>query len=232
MPEQNRDDELEALKQRLAQLESRLPHPASGKSDYERASEPLNLPAWVAPLVTLLAVGFGYLGVGVPLHYYPYLFTLLTLLLLYQRGWLEKPVSGWPVAQALLNFALVALFYRLIIGGGVRYPLDWLKTPTLQKQPVPDDASWLDKVTPDYEIVWQQLPASQWTVDLTQLQTLLLLAVIFGAVARFQGFASLAAVALLVASAPAFLAYQWDWVILFLTTGGTALYLQCAARPR
>ena len=44
-----------------------------------------------------------------------------------------------------------------------------------------------------------------------------------GALFRFQPFASLTALALLVVSFPSYVAFNWDLVVLFLVLGGTAI---------
>ena len=55
-------------------------------------------------------------------------------------------------------------------------------------------------------------------------------ATLIGALFRFQPFASLTALALLLVSFPSYLSFNWDFVILFLVLGGAAIYLQSTPR--
>jgi hypothetical protein len=63
-------------------------------------------------------------------------------------------------------------------------------------------------------------------VNITKIQSMLLIATLIGALFRFQPFASFTALALLVVSFPSYLAFNWDFVVLFLVVGGPAVYLQ------
>ena len=184
------DDRLKSLEARLAALET-APAPATALSLH---------PAWPLAL-GLVALALGYLGLGLPQHYYQPLFAVLFLLL-----------------------------FKLMIGGGLNYPLDWLKVPTLQQVPPADD-SWSQKYLPHYQMIWEAVPGiSDWFINITKIQSMLLIATLFGGLFRFQPFASLTALALLVISFPSYLAFNWDFVILFLVLGGTAIYLQSDIR--
>jgi len=66
-------------------------------------------------------------------------------------------------------------------------------------------------------------------MDITKIQTFLLIATLAGALFRFQGFTSLTALALLIVSIPIYLTFTWDWVVLFLVCGSVSLYLQSRA---
>jgi hypothetical protein len=119
-----------------------------------------------------------------------------------------------------------------MIGGGLNYPLDWLKVPTLQQLP-PTDDSWTQKYLPHYQIIWEGVSGvSDWFINITKIQSILLIATLIGALFRFQPFASLTALALLLVSFPSYLSFNWDFVILFLVLGGTAIYLQSDATRR
>ena len=168
----------------------------------------------------------GYLGLGVPQHFYQPLFALLTLTILYRHGYLisENKTWRWPVIA--INFLMLCLLYKLLIGGGVSYPLDWLRVPNITSV-TPPEAPWYQKLMPSFRIEMLPVPnISDWAIDITKIQTLLLLATLAGAVFRFQPFASLTALALLFVSIPTLVAFQWDWVILFLVGAGTSFYLQ------
>jgi len=67
---------------------------------------------------------------------------------------------------------------------------------------------------------------SDWNVDIPKIQSMLLIATLIGALFRFQPFASLTALALLLVSAPSYLAFEWEFMLLFLVIGGAAIYLQ------
>lgn len=209
------EERLHEVEQRLARLEPRTKPGAF-------SLHPLG-----AFVLGLAALTFGYLGLGLPQHYYQVLFAALLVLLLYHRRFLLMPQGGWRWPQLMLNFVLLCLLFKLLIGGGMAYPFDWLKAPALSKTPPPGDGSWYSRLVPDYTVQWQGIPAvSGWSVDLTKIQTLLLIATLAGALFRFQPFTSLTALALLIISIPTYLAFNWDWVILFLVIGSVSLYLQ------
>ena len=216
MTDENRLNQLEA---RIARLEAAAPPPVI-----------LSLhPAWPLAL-GLLALALGYLGLGLPQHYYQPLFAALFLLLAYHRGVLRFYPQPWRWPLVVLNLLLFLLLFKLMIGGGLNYPLDWLKVPTLQQLP-PTDDSWSQKYLPHYQIIWEGVAGvSDWFINITKIQSILLIATLIGALFRFQPFASLTALALLLVSFPSYLSFNWDFVILFLVSGGTAIYLQSTPR--
>ena len=92
------------------------------------------------------------------------------------------------------------------------------------------DDSWTQKFLPHYKMVWEGVPGiSDWYVNIAKFQSMLLMATLAGSFFRFQPFASLTALALLIISFPSYLAFNWDFVLLFLVLGGAAIYLQ--SRP-
>jgi hypothetical protein len=189
----------------------------------------LDNPAWPLGL-GVVALVLGYFGMGLPQHYYQPLFALLFLLLAYHRGVFRLYARPWRWPLVALNFLLLVLVFKLLLGGGLSYPFEWLKVPTLQAIPPADD-SWTQKVLPRYQLVWEGVPGvSDWYVNITRIQSLLLITTLIGALFRFQPFASLTALALLVVSFPSYVAFHWDFVVLFLVIGGTAIYLQSSRR--
>ena len=179
-----------------------------------------------AILIGAVAVIFGYFGLGIPQHFYQPLFAVLTLLVLYRHGHLVRENRTWHWPLMAVNFLILCLLYKLLIGGGVSYPLDWLKVPNIVTT-TPADAPWYQKLVPSFQVEMLPVPKiSDWAIDITKIQTLLLLATLAGAVFRFQPFASFTALALLFVSVPTLVAFQWDWVILFLVSAGASLYLQ------
>lgn len=182
----------------------------------------------LAALATgVAALVFGYLGMGIPQHYYQPLFAALTLVILYRHRKLvsSRDPLGWVLVAS--NFLILCLFYKLLIGGGVSYPLDWLKVPEFTSGNVAPDAPWHQRLFPGISVEMKPVPRiSDWSIDITKIQTMFLLATLAGAVFRFQPFASLTAIGLLLFSIPTFAAFNWDWVILFLVIAGTSIYLQ------
>ncbi len=212
------DDRLKSLETRLGALEA---------APVLHSALPLH-PAWPLGL-GLVALALGYLGLGLPQHYYQPLFAVLILLLAYHRGFFRIYAQPWRWLLVVLNFLLFLLVFKLLLGGGLSYPFDWLKVPTMQQLPPLDD-SWTQKYLPHYQLVWEAVPGiSDWYVNISKFQSMLLIATLIGALFRFQPFASLTALALLVISFPGYLAFNWDYVVLFLVIGGAAVYLQ--SRP-
>ncbi len=224
--EASRDrQERDVLAERLRRLEERM--------DLLEAAGPsgtrLIHAAWPVALGCLAAV-FGVLGMGYPRHPYQYLFAALLLLIFYhQRGLVLAPGKWrWPLAA--LNFANIALFFLIVLGGGVRRPFSWVRTPGLTRNAPPEGGSWYGGILPDYSMQWKDLPGiSDWTLDITKVQVFLLIATMVGALFRLQGFTSVTALALLIISIPLYLTFSWDWVVLYLILASASLYLQSRA---
>jgi hypothetical protein len=189
-------------------------------------------PGWPLGL-GLLAIALGYLGIGHPRHYYPVLISVLLLLLLYHRGFLRLMHGKGKWAMIVVNFLLFCMLFQLLIGGGISHPFDWIKVPVLAKVPPSGEQSWYSAVVPDYTIQWQVIPKlAEWSIDVTKVQTFLLLTVLAGALFRFEPFTSLAALALMAISLPTYLRFNWDWVVLFIIAGSVSVYLQAGAAYR
>ena len=213
------------LTRRVLRLEERLDRFEGGPGHAGKAP----YPAWPLALGGI-AVVFGFLGMGAPLHPYQYLFAGLVLLLAYHRRSLRMPKGLWQWPQIAVNFATLSLFFMIVLGGGVRHPLAWFKAPAVVKDAPPDGSSWYRALVPDYTVQWQNIPGlSDWSVDFTKVQAFLLIATLAGALFRFQGFSSITALALLIISIPVYLSFTWDWVVLFLISGSVSLYLQSRA---
>lgn len=214
------------LERRLGRIEQRLV--LEEKADLRPAFHP----AWPLAL-GLIAIALGCLGVGLPGHYYQVLFSVLLLLLLYHRGSLGMMPGKWKWPLILVNFLLLCLFFQLLIGGGITHPFDWVKVPAITKAPPAGGQSWYSPFVPDYTVQWQAVPKlGEWSIDVTKIQTFLLLAVLAGALFRFEPFTSITALALLVISLPVYLRFNWDWVVLFIVVGGVSIYLQAGMRRR
>lgn len=186
-------------------------------------------PVW-AILASLAACTAGLMGLGVPDHHYQPLFALLVLLLLWHRGIVRYRTDLWSAVLALTHFVLLMFVFKLLIGGGTAAPLAWLQLPSVEMVPAPEDAPWYQRLTPGFELRMRAIPyVSDWRIDITKIQTLLLVATLAGALMRFQPFASLTALALLIFSAPILIAYDWDFVLLFLIFTGLSFYLRSAS---
>ena len=211
------DERLATLEERVARLEAAPPPPPT-----------LSLhPVWALALGLFpLILGYLGLGLGLPQHYYQPLFAAPFPLLAYHRGFFRFYNQPWRCPLVVMNFLLLLLVFKLLLGGGLSYPFDWLKVPTMQQVPPLDD-SWTQKSLPHFQLVWEGVPGvSDWYVNISKFQSMLLIATLIGALFRFQPFASLTALALLVISFPSYLAFTWDYVVLFLVIGGAAIYLQ------
>ncbi|MEK6744744.1 MAG: hypothetical protein AABZ15_14105 [Nitrospirota bacterium] len=220
--------ERDTLAVRILRLEDRLDRLEGGSGRAGSAPHP----AWPLALGSA-ALAFGYLGMGLPQHPYQYLFAGLLVLLAYHRGFLLLTKVPWRWPQIAVNFLSVALFFMIVLGGGVRLPFAWMRSPGLVKALSPEEGSWYRAVIPDYSVQWHTIPGvSDWSIDITKIQTFLLIATLAGALFRFQGFTSITALALLIVSIPVYLTFTWDWVVLFLVCGSVSLYLQSRAhRP-
>lgn len=217
--------ERDMLAGRILRLEERLDRLEGVRGTSGTAPHP----AWSLAL-GFAALAFGYLGMGLPRHPYQYLFAGLLALLAYHRGFLRLPRVPWRWPQIAVNFLSMALFLMIVLGGGVRLPFAWMRSPGVVKTPTPEEGSWYRAVIPDYSIQWNTIPGiSDWSIDLTKVQAFLLIATLAGALFRFQGFTSLTALALLIISIPVYLTFTWDWVVLFLLCASVSLYLQSRA---
>ncbi len=213
------------LERRLAHLEQQLAWLSAGRVPAPGLG--LIVPPALPFALGLGVLVCGYLGVGLPQHYYQPLFAALLLGFAYHRGIWQVPPNPWRWPQLALNFLILCLFFKLLLGAGHLKPLGWLKVPALKRTPPSQGAPWYDQVLPRLDLEWQGVPTlTDLSIDLTMAQSLLLIATLAGALFRFQPFASMTAVLLLLVSLPALASFDWQWVVLFLVFGGIALYLQ------
>jgi hypothetical protein len=217
---------IDDLEKRLNRLEQQF-----GRTTPRRFPQVSFHPAWPF-LLGLAGVVLGFLGVGYPHHYYQVLFSILLLMLLYHRGRLLIMPGKWKWPLIVVNFGLLCLLFQFLIGGGITHPFDWIKVPVIHDASSPQEKSWYSAFVPDFRVQWQALPGlAEWEVDVTKIQTFLLLTVLAGALFRFEPFTSIAALVLLVISLPVYLRFNWDWIIPFITAASVCLYLQ-AGLPR
>ena len=214
-------EDLSSFARRIVVLEDRIDRLEGRRPDAQGVH-----PAWPLILGVSAAV-LGVLGMGVPRHPYQYLFGGLLLLLAYHRRFLLPADGWWKWPLTATNAVNLVLFFLVVLGGGIRYPLLWLKAPGVVKQTQPDSGAWYDRMLPDYDLQWHMIPGvTDWSMDLTKVQVFLLIMTLIGVLFRFQGFASIMALALFIVSIPVYLTFTWDWVVLFLIFGSVSLYLQ------
>jgi hypothetical protein len=214
------------LEKRLGRIEQQL-----GREE-AMLRTPAFHPAWPFAL-GLSAVVLGYFGVGIPRHYYQVLFSVLLLMLLYHRGSLRSMQGAWKWPMVVVNFLLLCLLFQLLIGGGIGHPFDWIRVPAIIKTPPAGEQSWYSAVVPDYTVQWQAIPKlAEWSIDITKVQTFLLVTVLAGALFRFEPFTSITALALLLISLPTYLRFNWDWVVPFVIIGSVSAYLQAGKTAR
>ncbi len=210
-----------SIEERLARLE--------GKLGWREHNIFLQQNYFVASAVLLvLAIALGAFGLGLPNHYYQIVLAGLTVALAYHQGWFAKP--GKPIYWALsvLDTFVIAILFKLVIGSGSRFPFFWVLYPTLERaKETPEGASWKD-VVPNYSLSWQDSALAQWSLDLTIIQTFLLILTLGGALIEFQPFASLTALLLILVSIPALVGFDWSLIFPTLILAFVAFYLQTA----
>jgi len=136
--------ERDMLAGRILRLEDRLDRLEGARGTVGTVPHP----AWPLSL-GFAALAFGYLGMGLPRHPYQYLFAGLLMLLAYHRGFLRLSTVPWRWPQITVNFLSLALFFMIVLGGGVRFPFAWMKSPGVVKTPAPEEGSWYRAVIPD-----------------------------------------------------------------------------------
>ncbi|MCB0404688.1 MAG: hypothetical protein KDD51_07855 [Bdellovibrionales bacterium] len=166
---------------------------------------------------------FAYRGLGIPNHYYQAVMAVLFLLVAYQRRLLRWPAHVGHWILALLNAAGLTLVMKILLGAGERFPFYWLKYPFLSTQRT---SGKLINVLPDFQMLWEPTPLALWSVDLTVVQSFLVLLILLGGAFGLQIFVSLIGFLLVIVSLPALLSFEWAWVFPALVCMGVGLYLQ------
>ena len=183
-------------------------------------------PDWVlglALVLLLIAAGLGYWGLGMPNHLYQVIAAALFTGLSYHRGWLGwgRPLMSWVLCG--LNFIVLSLLLKVLLGTGSRTPFFWAQYPSIEQAKASGD--WL-KGLMGWKMVWQASELANWQVDLTVVQGLLLVLTFFGILVRFQPFASLVAFSLVLVSVPSLIEFNWDFAFPALVLGLIGIYLQ------
>lgn len=206
-----------SLEERVARLEGAL--------GWSKTKVPLQLPLFrAACALGALSLIFCAIGLGAPNHYYQAVFAALTIALAYHQGWFAWPQHKPHWALALLNVALLAMLYKLVIGSGVVEPFFWAKVPVVEAK----EADGAFSLLPKAGMHWEKTALAAWSIDLTIVQTFLLLVTLVGAMFEFQPFASLTAFLLVVVSLPALVGFDWHWVFPAIISAAISFYLQSA----
>jgi hypothetical protein len=209
-----------SLEERVLRLE--------GKLGWRQLSYTLKPQLFPWSLLLLAAAFFcGYAGLGLPNHYYQIVLAMLFVALFYHRGWMARPVKAVHWLLAVMNTLVLSLLFKLLIGGGHRFPFSWLYYPNIQRNVAEGDKGWIPSM-PDVSIAWEPSTIAQWSIDLTIVQTFLLLVTLIGALIDFQPFISFTAFLLVVVSIPALVSFDWPWVFPAIIAAVVGLYLQSA----
>ncbi len=159
-----------------------------------------------------------FLGLGLPNHPYQWGAGTIFTFFAYQRGWFRWPGKAAFWALVPLDLYAVASVAKLFIGSGVRFPFASLRYP---------DLTWnRASMVPAPELMWQPFAFAGQPVDLTAVQTFLLGLVVVGRFLHMQAFTSWMAFVLLLASVPALLTFQWNWVFPAVALIFLGLYFQ------
>lgn len=176
-------------------------------------------------LLAFALLGFSvlsaYLGMGLPNHPYQIGLAAIALGVAVDRKWLPAPKKPMDFVTLGLNVFCVSMVSKIFIGGGVRAPFAWLQIPTLDATL----GTWLPKVG----VQWVSLPLSAWQVDLTQVQSYLVIVTAVAAWLRFQPFASLTLLLLILASLPSYIDFDWNWCLPAMAVACVSFYSQSRA---
>ena len=206
-----------SLEERVARLEGAL--------GWSQTKVPLGDSMFYAGVgLGIISLVFCYIGLGTPNHYYQFVFGAITVALAYHQGWFALPQKTIHWSAAIVNVAILAMVYKLMIGSGVVEPFFWAKVPIVETK----EAGGAFSVIPSADIRWEKTALAEWSIDLTIVQTFLLLVTLIGALFEFQPFASLTAFLLVLVSLPALVGFDWHWVFPAVITAAISLYLQSA----
>lgn len=210
---------LDSMEFRLARLE------AASQLAVATALDPASF--WLGFALSVMGLALAWKGVGDPNHVYPIAVAICVTVVSYHRGWLRRPAQPMQWIVAIPNALALGLLLKLILGGGERHPLFWMKYPAIRAERAQGD--WW-KWFPSWELRWEGTELSAWNVDLTVIQAFLVVLVLVGSLLRVQLFASLVAFLLVVLSLPALTEFDWKWVFPSLLVVAAAWYVQ-APRP-
>lgn len=206
------------IEERVSRLEGRL-----GWGTFKDLSLD-NKVSLISTFVMVLALFFSYKSLGLPNHFYQPVLGILITFILYHKRSLLRPENWYFFFIYLLNAFALTLILKLFIGTGKRFPLSWLMYPGIGKSSE-SAGNWKDYV-PSFSLKWFPSPMAEWSIDVTTLQTFLLLLTLIAAVFKFQPFASMIAFLLILFSIPALVEFNWAWVFPAILLCGIGFYLQ------
>jgi len=211
-----------SLEERVARLEGRL---GWGGSHFVYMG---HLVIICAVFILLLGLVCAYYGLSFPNHYYQVVLALIICVALYKQKILALPSHIYGYLLLPLNVACVSFLLKLFIGTGSRYPMSWMMYPSV-KSVVDEEQSKWKSILPTWELTWLPGPLADWSIDLTIVQTFLLLLTVLSAMVGFQPFASLVAMLLVFFSIPALMSFSWPWVFPSILLIALAFYLQTSS---
>ena len=210
----------ESIEERVARVEGAL-----GIWDKDIVLPPKM--AFAASIVVGISIVTAILGLGTPNHLYQIVLAALSVAVLYHREVLAKPKGLLLYLLAFLNSAVLAILFKLFIGSGVRHPFFFIKYPDIKVSKA-EDSGVLD-VIPEMGITWEPSSAALWSIDLTIVQSFLLIITIIGGAVEFQPFVSLTAFLLVFVSIPALVGFNWDLVFPSMIIAAVGFYLQLSS---
>jgi hypothetical protein len=181
----------------------------------------------LSPLIFLLgalALFFSWKGYGLPNHYYPLLISLLICACLYHKRIWDLPQSKLKWVFPLLNVLLLMMHLKLFLGAGTLHPFAWMKWPNV---------AWVAGEKWSIggpQLHWEPSQLALWEVDVTQVQTFLLVAAIVGVAVKFQPFTSWIVLLMVLLAIPTLVIYRWDFVFPSLLLTLVIFYLQADAK--
>jgi hypothetical protein len=192
---------------RLGRLESSINQVATKKID-SRSENILEF------TLALVALGFSYYGIGLPNHYYQYLFGLLLIVCLYHKGAFPMPkdLSEWILV--VLNILIASILLKLVIGGGEPRPFSWLSYPTLE-----------GGVT-SFKLSWQETNAAKWELPLTVIQSFFLVVTMFGSLIGLSFLSGMTSFVLVLLAVPALIDFNWTYAMPGMIAALACFYLQ------
>jgi len=165
-------------------------------------------------VLALIGIGLCYMGLGLPNHYYQYLFAIIIVLSLYRKAVFPYP-SHWSEWVLLLaNVILVSMLLKVVIGGGEPRPFSWLSYPSLE-----------GGIT-SFKLSWQQASIGSWELPLTVIQSFFFLMTLFGVIIGFQMLSGLTSFVLVILALPSLVDFNWDWAMPGMISALTCFYLQ------
>lgn len=161
-----------------------------------------------------LALGFCFLGLGVPTHYYQYVFAVLIVAVLYHKQIFPYPEHWHEWILMGVNVLVVSMLLKLVIGGGEPQPFHWISYPTIEGG------------LTSFKISWQQTSVAEWKLQLTVIQTFFLVLTLFGTLIGFDLFVGLTSLILVLLAVPALVSFNWDWALPGMIAALFSFYLQ------